>query len=228
VIRLVAALGVAAVTFSCGSPLVVPPSAHASPDNCPPVCDRIPDSAWIDPGAIPLNSTYSWPKPSALSVTATDHRFRFEQLCATPPPRGDARDYAVAARAVATNPPGQWQLQAQIIHWRGESWRIGQLASDALSSAVGALRACQQTAPQVSPSLTVDDGGRLAAVMSSTGSSPLVTHEYLVSHPASGTVVELAMWASSPPLVGWPAVTDEHLLDTLVAPLCTAYIASCG
>jgi hypothetical protein len=192
------------------------------------MCDRIPDSAWIDPAAIPLNSTYSWPKPSALAVTATDHRFRFEELCTTQAPRGDARDYAVASRAVVTNPPGQWQLQVQIIHWRGESWRIGQLADGALLAAGAALRGCQLNAPAVSPSLTTDDGGRLAAVISSAGPAPLVAHEYLVSHPASGTVVELAMWAAAPPLVGWPAISDDHILDALAAPLCNAYLSSCG
>jgi hypothetical protein len=65
-------------------------------------------------------------------------------------------------------------------------------------------------------------------VISSTGPAPLVAHEYLLSHPASGTVVELAMWASSPAPVGWPAISDDRVLDALVAPLCSAYIASCG
>ena len=233
-IRLVTALSVlslAAVALSCG-PLAYTP-AHAAPEYCPPVCDRIPDSAWIDPSAIPLSSTYSWPQLSAVTVTATDHRYRFEELCAIPSARPDPRDYAVAARALVTNPPGQWQLQVQVIHWRGEPWQTGQTADAAVASAAKALRNCQQTAPHFSPSVTVDEPGRLAAVIS--GSSPApdvvaqdVLHEYLVSHPQSGTLVELAMWAQTPPLVNWPAVNDAHLLDTLVAPLCTAYIGSCG
>ena len=220
-IRLVAALGVA-VTVSCGL-LDVPAQAHASPATCPPACDRIPDSAWIDPTVIPLFSTYSWPRLSGLAVTASRPRFRFEELCATPPMRGDPRDYAVAAKAAVVNPPGQWQLQVQVVHWRGETWRGGQNADATVASAAIAMRYCQ--APLVSPSLTTQSPGKLAAVISGPGA---VAHQYLVSHPRSGTVVELAMWASSPPLVGWPAIGDEQILDALIAPLCTAYIGSCG
>src|SRR5215211_3262633 len=141
VIRLVAALGVA-VTVSCGL-LDVPAQAHASPATCPPACDRIPDSAWIDPTVIPLFSTYSWPRLSGLAVTASRPRFRFEELCATPPMRGDPRDYAVAAKAAVVNPPGQWQLQVQVVHWRGETWRGGQNADATVASAAIAMRYCQ-------------------------------------------------------------------------------------
>lgn len=224
--RRVAALGVA-VTVSCALVLDVPEHAHASPDNCPPACDRIPDSAWIDPAALPLYSTYSWPTPSALAVTASEPRFRFEELCATPPMRGDPRDYAVAAKAAVANPPGQWQLQVQVVHWRGDVWLGGQNAGQTIKAAAAALRACQASAPGVSPSVTTDQPGRLAAVISVAGAAPMVVHQYLVSHPASGTVVELAMWASPPPLVGWPLVGDDRVLDALTAPLCTAYIGSC-
>jgi hypothetical protein len=227
VIRLVTALGMAAVTVSCA--LLIEPAApaHASPDNCPPACDQIPDSAWIDSASIPLNSTYSWPRLSALAVTVTDPRFRFEELCATPRPQADSRGYAITARATVVNSPGQWQLQAQIFHWRGEVWRAGQLAADAVATASAALRDCQLTAPDVSPSVTTDQPGRLAAVISTTAPAPLVAHQYLVAHPASGTVVELAMWASSPAAVAWPPIGDADVLDALIAPLCTAYIASC-
>jgi hypothetical protein len=225
--RLVAAIGVA-VTVGCGLLLDVRSQGHAAPDNCPPACDRIPDSAWVEPTAIPLYSTYTWPRLPALAVTAADHRFRVEEMCAIPPTRADPRKYAVAGQAAVTNPPGHWQLQVQVMHWRGEPWRGGQLADAAVASAASALRACQLTAPQVSPSLTVDEPGRLAAVISVAGAAPMVAHEYLVSHPASGTLVELAMWASPPPLVAWPAISDDHLLDALTAPLCAAYIASCG
>ncbi|MBV9514538.1 MAG: ATPase, partial [Mycobacteriaceae bacterium] len=110
---------------------------------------------------------------------------------------------------------------------RGESWYGGQLADEVLRSASAALRSCQVNAPQASPSLTTDQPGRLAAVISVGGAAPLILHQYLVSHPQSGSVVELAMWASSPPAESWPVISDGQVLDALLAPLCTAYLASC-
>ena len=201
--------------------------ARAFPDTCPPDCDRIPATAWIDPAAIPVFGTYKWPDLAAVSVSAPQPRFRFEEWCASPPVPGDPRAYAVASRAAVANPPGQWQLAVQVLHWRGETWRGGQNADAVLQSAAAGLRFCQVTAPGTSPSLTTDEPGRLAAVISVAGRTSTVVHEYLISHPASSTVVELAMWASSPPAVGWPTVADGRVLDALVAPLCVAYIDSC-
>src|ERR1700731_3569018 len=91
-------------------------AAHADPETCPPVCDRIPDTAWISSSGIPLNAT------------ATP-RFRFEEVCATPAFPQDTRNSAVASRATVTNAQGQWQLQAQVLHWRGDTARGGQNAS---------------------------------------------------------------------------------------------------
>jgi hypothetical protein len=228
VIGRVAAFGLA-MTISCGLLLDARAQAHASPANCPPACDRIPDAAWIEPTAIPLYPAYSWPPLAGLTVTATDPRWRFEELCATPPPSPlDPRHYAVAGKVAVVHPPGQWQLQVQVVHWRGEVWRGGQYADAVVASAAAGLRACQLTAPWVSPSVTVDAPGRLAAVISAVGPSPLVAHQYLVSHPQSGTVVELAMWAASPPLVAWPTLADDQVLDALIGPLCNAYLGSCG
>ena len=52
-------------------------------------------------------------------------------------------------------------------------------------------------------------------------------HEYLLVNPRNSTVVEVAMWAVTPPLVDWPPVPDAQVLDAMAAPLCTAYIDSC-
>jgi len=207
--------------------------AIAAPETCPPACDRIPDAAWMPTWDIPLNSRYAWPALAAVAVTATDPKFRFEELCATatapkdpashgPAPQ-DPRSYAVAERAVVTNPEAQWQLQAQIIHWRGETWRGGKLAEDVFNTAVAALRSCQRSAPNASPSVTVDDHGRMAAVIS----GPTILHEYLVANPDNSTVTELALWSTAPPLTPWAAVPDLTVLETLAAPLCSAYIGSC-
>jgi hypothetical protein len=219
----------AALLAACG--LAVAPGhvgpAYALPMNCPPNCDRIPDSAWLDPTAVPLYSTYRWPGLAGVAVTAPDPRFRFEEACGTPPIVGDARQYAVAARAVVPQPDGQWQLQVQVVHWRGETWRSGQLASGVFDSAVASLRSCQVTAPLTSPSITTDTPTRLAAVISGVLPGQAVLHQYLLLNPDNSTVVEVAMWATTPPRVDWPPVSDAQVLDAMGAPLCTAYIDSC-
>ncbi|MGH3632867.1 ATPase [Mycobacterium sp.] len=199
--------------------------AHAEPEACPPVCDQIPDTAWIGSQAIPLNSTYRWPSLAAAAVPITGRapRFRFEELCATPPSAQDTRDSAVGARAVVSNPEGQWQLQAQVLHWRGDTARGGQNATSVFNAATAALRGCQLGAPAQSPSVTVDGLNRLAAVIS----GPVIMHTYLVAHPQSSTVSELTLWSSAPPQVSWPVILDDQVLDAMTAPLCTAYIGSC-
>jgi hypothetical protein len=217
----------AVVTAAYGLLVAVPAPAQANPDNCPPACDRIPESGWIGPTAIPLFSTYRWPGLAGVAVTAQAPRLRFEELCATSAALGDARSYAVAAKAAVGNSPGHWQLHAQVMHWRGETWLGGQIADATLRSAAAALRACQQSAPESSPSITTDEPGRLAAVISGAGPTPHVLHEYLVSHPQSSTVTELALWATSPPAVPWPVVNDQQVFDAMIAPLCVAYIGSC-
>src|ERR1700722_12507723 len=88
--------------------------AVADPETCPPVCDKIPDTAWISPSAIPLNSTYHWPSPAGSAVPLTGAatpRFRFEEVCATPALPQDTRNSAVAARSTSGQAPGQWQLR---------------------------------------------------------------------------------------------------------------------
>ncbi len=201
--------------------------ASALPRDCPPNCDRIPDSAWIDSTALPLYPAYRWPGLAAVAVTATNPRFRFEEACGTPVVPDDPRGFAVAARAVIPQPEGQWQLQVQVIHWRGETWRGGQLASSVFDNAVAALRGCQLTAPPASPSITTDAPNRMAAVITGVLPGQAVLHEYLLVNPLNSTVVEVAMWAATPPRTDWPAVPDPQIFDAMNAPLCTAYIDSC-
>ncbi|BCI55293.1 hypothetical protein NIIDNTM18_45710 [Mycolicibacterium litorale] len=216
---------VAAVLASCGMALLTP-VASADPQDCPPLCDRIPRSAWIAPLSIPLYDVYRWPELSAVSVTAVAPRFRFEETCAArAADADDPRSWAVAARAAVTSPDRQWHLQAQILHWRGETWRGGQLATAVFDEAVAALRNCQITAPAVSPSITTAGPARMAAVLSTPDRS--VLHQYLVVDPRNSTVTELALWSSAQPSVPWRPVPDAFVLDALAAPLCTAYIASC-
>ncbi len=206
---------------ACG--LVVAPPAAATPETCPPACDRIPDAAWIPPWGIPLNPRYAWPRLAGVAVTAVAPRFRFEELCASPPVPQDPRGWAVAERAAVVNPEGQWQLQVQVLHWRGETWRGGQIAQDVFDTAVAALRSCQRTNVVASPSVTTDDGDRMAAVVG----GPVILHQYLVANPGNSSVTELAMWSTAPPLTPWPAIGDTAVLDAMGAPLCAAYIGSC-
>ena len=199
--------------------------AHATPRDCPPFCDGIPDSAWIAPGAVPLDDVYRWPGLAGVAASTSSPRFRFEEACTSQHVPADPRDYAVAAVAQVSQPTGQWQLRVQVLHWRGDAWHSGQTAVAALQNAVGALRACTVTAPWTSPSITTDQPGRLAAVISTPGSQ--VLHEYLLVDPRSGTLVELAMWTSLPQAVEWRAVPDPVVFDAMANPLCTAYVGSC-
>jgi hypothetical protein len=220
---------VAAMLAACGlaiAPAAVVP-AHAMPADCPPNCDRIPASAWIDPAQIPLYSTYRWPGLAGVAVTTTNPRFRFEEACAAPPVPDDPRGYAVSARATVPQPDGQWQLQVQVMHWRGETWRGGQLAAAVFDKAVGALRGCQSTSPLTSPSLTTDAPDRMAAVVSGVLPGQAVLHQYVLVDPRNSTIVEVALLAKTPPRVNWPPVADPQIFDAMAAPLCTAYIDSC-
>ncbi|WP_096290193.1 ATPase [Mycobacterium ahvazicum] len=204
---------------------VVP--APAEPEACPPTCDQIPATAWIQQRAVPLNSTYNWPALAGLAVQVTGAgngpRFRFEELCAAQPLAQDPRASAVAARASVDHPGGQWQLKAQIVHWRGDTARGGAIASSVFGNAVAVLRGCQLGAPLQSPSITTDEPNRMAAVIS----GPVVMHTYLVAHVASSTISELTLWSTAPPQAPWPSMADNQVLDSMTAPLCEAYIASC-
>jgi len=220
-VRLLLALAIA----TCG--LVIAPStpATAVPGLCPPICDSIPDSAWIATTALPLDPVYHWPGLAGIAVRSPAPRFTFEEVCASPPLLGDARDYAVASQATVSNPPGQWQLRVQVIHWRGDTAEFGPTATQTLELARTRLRNCQATAPLASPSFTTTDPFRVAAVISVPGQK--VVHQYLLAHPSSSTIVELAMWTTLPPLVRWPAVPDAQIFDAMGAPLCDAYLGSC-
>jgi len=218
-------LAMAMVT--CG--LAVAPNAawpaHAVPGVCPPICDAIPDSAWIAPTSIPLYPVYRWPGLAGLAVTAPSPRFGFEAMCGSPLVANDPRAYAVAARSVVLHEQGQWNLLVQVMHWRGDSATGGPTALTALGTARSRLQGCQSTAAGVSPSITTDEPRRIAAVISDAGHQ--VMHEYLLAHPESSTVVELAMWSTLPPRVDWPGVADAQLFDAMAAPLCDAYLGSC-
>ncbi|CAN5549828.1 hypothetical protein BH11ACT7_BH11ACT7_21050 [soil metagenome] len=214
----------AGLLVSC-SLLLAPPSG-ADPQTCPPTCDQIPATAWPQPWTLPLYPTSRWPPLTGLARPAPQPRFLFEQLCGTQRVADDPRIYAVAATAEVLAPPGQWQLRAQIVHWRGETWRGGQLTMSVFEDAAAALRGCQSGL--LEPHITTDEGDRLAAEL--TG--PIVIHQYLVAHPQSSTISELVFWVDpgpdGRPQVPWPAPPDTQVLEAMVTPLCGAYLSSCG
>lgn len=206
--------------------VVAPAPAQAEPETCPPVCDQIPGAAWIDRRSVPLDSVSRWPTLAGVAVSLTGGstpQFRFEQVCNTMAFPQDSRNSTVAARATVARPEGQWQLQAQILHWRGDTARGGAIAASVFGTAVAALRGCQLGAAAQSPSVTDDEPTRMAAVIS----GPIIMHTYLVAHVASSTISEVTLWASGSPQVPWPVLSDAAVLDAMTAPLCEAYIASC-
>lgn len=207
--------------------LIVVVPAHGEPETCPGLCDRIPNTAWIDQHAVPLDAVYHWPALAAQAIQTTGSepgpRFRFEELCASPAIPQDPRESAVVARSTVLHPDGQWLLQAQVVHWRGDTAHGGAIAAAAFNNAVAALRNCQQGAPQQSPSVTSDELNRVAAAIS----GPIVMHTYLLAHVTSSTISELTLWSPTPPQVSWPAMPDDSVLNAMTAPLCEAYIASC-
>ena len=218
-------LMLAAALAAAGLAIAPSPAAGAVPGLCPPICDAIPDSAWVAPTAIPLYPVYRWPGLAGLAVRASGTRFGFEALCSSPAVAADARDYVVAARAVVPNPAGQWNLAVQVMHWRGDTAWSAPIAERVMDTARARLRDCQLTAPLASPSITTDLPQGIAAVITVGGQQ--VMHEFLLVHPGSSTIVELAMWSSLPPAVGWPAIPDAQVLDAMAAPLCEAYLGSC-
>jgi hypothetical protein len=211
-----------------GGGVVSAPRAGARPETCPPTCDQIPATAWPDAGDLPLDPVYHWPPLAGLAVPAPAPRFRFEDVCTTPQLPGDPRLSAVAEKVLVPHPAGQWQLQAQVVHWRGDTATGGELAQSVFNTATVGLRLCQLTAPQFNVSFTTDRPDRIAAVF--TGQ--VVMHQYLLAHPQSSTVSELVLWttpaAGAPPEVPWPTVTDAHVFDAMAQPLCGAYLSSCG
>ncbi len=203
-----------------------PGFALADPETCPPLCDKIPDTAWISSSAIPLDATYHWPSPAGSAVPMTGGatpRFRFEEVCATPAFPQDTRNSAVASRVAVDKPQGQWKLRAEVVHWRGDTARGGQSAASVFDIAAAALRGCQLGASGESPSVTVDEPNRLFAVVS----GPVIMHTYLVARPENSTISELTLWASDPVQLAWPIISDAQVLDAMASSLCAAYLGSC-
>ncbi|MET0900152.1 MAG: ATPase [Mycobacterium sp.] len=200
------------------------PVGRAYPVTCPPTCDQIPATAWPAPPTLPLYPTSHWPPLAGLAVPAPQPRFLFEALCGTQRVVDDPRLYAVAATAEVLAPAGQWQLRAQILHWRGETWRGGELAISVFDEAEAAVRGCRELAPVI----TTAEDDRLAVQLP----GPVIVRQYLLAHPQSSSVTELVFWVApdldGQPAVPWPAPADAQVFEAMATPLCEAYLSSCG
>ena len=68
--------------------------------------------------------------------------------------------------------------------------------------------------------------------MAAVITGPQIVHQYLVAHPQSSSIVEVVFWRSGAPGVtpaaAWAPIPDARVLDAITAPLCEAYLSSCG
>ena len=147
-------------------------------------------------------------------------------MCDSPPVADDARELCGRRAAGVPDPDGQWQLQVQVLHWRGDDRPGGRRPRVTFETAGPALRNCQRRAPLSSPSITTDQLERIAAVISGLAGGQ-VMHEYLLADPRQQHPGRAGHVVVAPPLVDWPAVPDAQVLDAMAAPLCNAYLGSC-
>ena len=75
----------------------------------------------------------NWPP---VATPATAPLFRFEEACASPAGRRRPRLRRGGPRR-RDSPDGQWHLQAQVMHWRGEAWRAGEPPSGLTTRSAG-------------------------------------------------------------------------------------------
>ena len=196
-------------------------------ETCPPVCDQIPDTAWIQQRAVPLNSTYNWPAPAGLAVqvTGTRRRASGSRSCvrAAAVPQ-DPRDSAVAARVTVVHPDGQWQLQAQILHWRGDTARGGATAASVFSNA---RRGAARLPAGVAAAVAVDHQRRTEP--DGRGHQRTGHHAYLPGRARGEQHDQRADALVVGSAAGALAVDGRRprCWTRMTAPLCEAYIASC-
>ena len=223
-------LMLAAILAACG--LAVAPSmigpAQAVPTDCPPNCDRIPNSAWIDadrhsavfdlPLARPGRSLRHGEQP-ALPIRGGLRHAAGPRRSA--PVRGRrARRRRAAGRAVAAAGTGIALAWGDLARRpaRGGGVRQGSRLPARLSadfSADFALAHHRQPQP---------DGRRHQRGASrSAGPARIPDCSTRATAPSS----RWRCGRRSPPRVEWPPVPDAEVLDALAAPLCRAYIDSC-
>ena len=190
-------------------------------------------SMWINPVDIPLNSAFHWTAPAASAHQATSPMFAFEQACgSTPEPwRKDIEGSGYSAQVAPFGNPGtDWQGQQLILKPPGTGDRSINGARSVFNVLANEVTTCadapngahaSKTWQGDGPSNTPPKAGfsGLAAVVVHSPIGEL--HEYLLVAYCnnSGTVAELALWASQPSQP-WSARSDVDVVSAINSSLC--------
>jgi len=202
-------------------------TAHADQDTCPPVCDRIPDTAWISPAGIPLN--FDVPLAVAGRASGADHWHDDASV----PVRGGVCDSRVPARhpqllrSPAERPSATPQASGSC---RPKSCTGAETPHTAArtrrrcsTTAAAALRGCQLGAAAESPSVTTRRAQSTGRGDQRTGDHPHLScrtpgkqHDQRTDAVVRGA--SAAALADN---------SDAQVLDAMTSPVCAAYIGSC-
>lgn len=192
----------------------------------------VPAAAWISAGQLPLDATQHWPDLASIAEAPADNAFRIEQLCRVDAPAHRLVDAtgADAGRAGVDNGQAEWSLQQQIVHYPGDTWRMGQTADALLTSLQNTLSSCSSTAPGTQAKVTTprsrcpssQRGGcsQLAATVD-VPAQQTSAHVYLAS--VGSSVSELTMWSTGTPGVAWTDISDEDVFAAMNPQLCTVW-----
>jgi hypothetical protein len=217
-LRLVAASVVGAVCAVTGMP-----TALAAPATSP----------WINPGDIPLDSAFHWTAPAASAHQVTSPLFAFEQACgSTPEPwRTNIEGSGYSAQAAPFGKAGtDWQGQQLILKPPGTGDNSINGARSVFNVLQTEVTSCANAPNGAQAAITWQGDGPtnrlpikgfsgLAAVVQHSPMGEL--HDYLLVAYCNntGTVAELALWASQPSQP-WSARSDVEVLTAINASLC--------
>ncbi|OBI46438.1 hypothetical protein A5707_21530 [Mycobacterium kyorinense] len=192
----------------------------------------VPAAAWISAGQLPLDATQHWPSLASIAERPADNTFRIEQLC-----RVDAPDHRLvaaagveAARAGVDRGQGEWSVQQQIVHYPGDTWRMGQTADALFTSLQNTLSHCGSTAPGTQVKVTTPrshcpssqrGGCSQTAATVDVPAQQTSAHVYLAS--VGSAVTELTVWSTGAPAVAWPDISDDEVFAAMNPQLCTVW-----
>lgn len=192
----------------------------------------LPAAAWISAGRLPLDDTQHWPDLASIAEAPADNAFRVEQLCRVDAPAHRFVDAAGvdAGRAGVDKGQAEWSLQQQIVHYPGDTWRMGQTADALFTSLRNTLSSCGSTAPGTQVKVTTprshcpssQRGGcsQLAATVD-VPAQQTSAHVYLAS--VGSSVTELTLWSTGTPDVAWTDINDEDVFAAMNPQLCTVW-----
>ncbi|ORW01725.1 hypothetical protein [Mycobacterium kyorinense] len=192
----------------------------------------VPAAAWISANRLPLDDSQHWPDLAGIAEAPGDNAFQVETLCRVGAPDKRLVDAGGvdAARARVDKGLDAWSLQQQIVHYPGDTWRMGQTADQLFTSLQNTATNCGSTAPGAQVTVTtprshcpsMQRGGcsEMAAVLD----VPLTqtsAHVYLAS--VGSSVAELAVWSTGSPGVAWAAPSDADVFSAMNPQLCTVW-----